>query len=194
MFLLQLSYQWLGPVSSITSYTIPTFCPVSTSKMHKTKFKLIICSSQQCPLDNYASSIAPPLSLGRLLLFDLAHTLVPGVSTDHSPQVKSSWFTLQTIFHSCFLLCIFTANTLFWALIITVAWVISQVSCFVKHPVEKLEWSWERRAGCSCGSRKRESAKKPDPEEWFGEPVGQNDAHFWGQVIWAVGSEAPKSL
>lgn len=45
-FLLQLSYQWLGPVTSITSYTIATFCPVSTSKMHKTKFKLIICSSR----------------------------------------------------------------------------------------------------------------------------------------------------
>lgn len=135
----------------------------------------------RCPCFIYGTSTLP----GRTPLWFPSHLAALGLYWP-SPQDKFPWFTIQTTFCSCFILCISTVNALFGALIITVAWVDWQVSCCVKDPVEKQKWSLERRADRSYVGRNRESGKKSDTEEWFGEQIGQNNVHFWWQVLWAV--------
>lgn len=130
----------------------------------------------------------PPWENSSLIPFTLGClgsllTIIPGqVLLIHHPNC------------SCFILCISTADTLFWALNITVAWVDGQVSCCVKDPVEKQEWSLERRADWSYRSRNRESGKKSDTEEWFREQISQNNVHFWWQVLWAAARGKVKPL
>lgn len=143
----------------------------------------------RCPRFIYGTSALP----GRTPLWFPSHLAALGLYWPSS-QDKFSWFTIQTTFCSCFILCISTADTLFWALNITVAWVDRQVSCRVKDPVEKQEWSLERRADWSYRSRNRESGKKSDTEEWFREQISQNNVHFWWQVLWAAARGKVKPL
>lgn len=101
----------LGPVSPITNSAIPSWYPVGTSKMHKTKVSHYQLQAL-CPLNVCVSSMGPSPSL-RGLVFDSPLPLLLWFSIDHSPQNEFFWFPFQTTFCSCFLLSFSSANILF---------------------------------------------------------------------------------